>query len=211
MVLCGYADDSADDKSAYVVAGWVSTAEKWGEFTEDFEKAGLPRSLHMKTERRRRGKRVQTLAALATVHGLYRADCVLHRGNYQNIVKGRIAPELDSPYFVLFYQLILSVARLMDKTEWDGTVDWVFDDQGKIGIHAVRWYDFIKKHASPNLKKRLGNTPVFRDDTKELPLKAADLFAWQIRRYIALEQPNGIQPNDILLRLAKYRDILVRL
>jgi len=38
-----------------------------------------------------------------------------------------------------------------------------------------------------------------------LPLKAADLFAWQIRRHLALEQPKGIQPNEFLNSfLARY-------
>ena len=89
-------------------------------------------------------------------------------------------------------------ARLLDKLGSDDTVDWIFDEQGKIGCEAVGWYYWIKERAKPNLKRRLGSTPIFRDDEKVLPLKAADLFAWQIRRHIAYEQPKGEPPSDIL-------------
>jgi hypothetical protein len=206
VVLWGYGDDSADDdKGAYVLAGWLGTAENWESFSDDFEKAGLPHSLHMKTVRRLSGRRVRTLADLTLSRAAYRVDCVLHQGNYRNIIKGKIPLELDSPYFLLFYQVILSAARLADLVGWDGTIDWIFDEQGKIGTAANNWYWWIKERARPNLKRRLGSTPIFRDDTKVLPLKAADLFAWQIRRHIALEQPKGTQTNQILDSfLAKY-------
>jgi len=205
VILWGYGDESADENGAYVLAGWLGSAEKWERFSDEFEKAGLPRSLHTKHVRRPRGKRIRKLAELTHKYALYRVDCVLHQRNYDNVVKGKVASDLDSPYFLLFYQVILMTARLMDKVGWDGTVDWIFDEKGKIGTAANNWYWWIKEHAPPNLKKRLGSTPIFRDDEKVLPLKAADLFAWQIRRHIALEQPKNIAPSDILESfLGKY-------
>jgi hypothetical protein len=139
---------------------------------------------------------------------MFRVDCVLSEENYVNIVKGNIRPELkelDSPYFILFYEVILATAKLMEKAHLHGTVDWVFDEKDSIGIQAVSWYAWIKKQAKPNLRRRLGSTPIFRDDENVLPLKAADLFAWQIRKHISDEQPLGIQRNEILGSfLAKY-------
>ena len=205
VVLWGYGDESYDDDSTYVLAGWLGTAENWENFSDEFEEAKLPRSLHMKNDRRPRGARIQKLANLTLKHSAYRVDCLLHQGNYRNIVKGKILPELDSPYFVLFYQVILSAALLADSVGWDGTIDWIFDEQGKIGTDANNWYWWIKEHAKPNLKRRLGSTPIFRDDKCVLPLKAADLFAWQIRRHSALEQPKRTETNQILYSfLAKH-------
>ncbi len=186
MVLWGYGDDSADDKSAYVLAGWLGTAENWEKFSDEFEEAGLPHTLHMKTERRPRGARVQKLTDLTLKHSAYRVDCILDQGNYRKIVKGRVPPELDSPYFVLFYQVILSAARLADRVGWEGTIDWIFDEQGKIGTAANSWYWYIKERAKPNLKRRLGSTPIFRDDKKVLPLKAADLFAGNVLKAVEI-------------------------
>lgn len=204
VVLEAYADDSADER-IYVLAGWVGNACQWGAFSDDYEKAALPRSFHMKKVRRPNGKRVRDLATITMSQAMYRVDCVLHQGNYKKIVKGKIKRELDSPYFVLFYQVILATARLLDRVGSDDTADWIFDEQGKIGDEAVAWYRFIKEHARPNLKRRLGSTPIFRDDEKVLPLKAADLFAWQIRKHLSEEQPKGVAHNEILdLFLAKY-------
>jgi hypothetical protein len=50
------------------------------------------------------------------------------------------------------------------------------------------------------MRRRMGGEPVFKHDKDLLPLKAADLFAWQIRRHLDLEQPNRIPHNDIVKR-----------
>lgn len=197
MVLAGHVDDSSDD-SIYTLAGWLSSADRWKQFSDDFEKAGLPHTFHMKRVRRHAGKRVRTLAALTREHTMFRVDCALHQKNYLSIAKGRLAPQLDNPYFFLFYQIILAATRLLDLMQSEDTVDWVFDEQGQIGSAANGWYLWIKNHAAPNIKRRLGSTPIFRDDNKVLPLKAADLFAWQIRKYLSDEQPAGIEPNEVL-------------
>lgn len=194
----GYADDSAETNAAYVLAGWISTAPRWEDFSEGFEKAGLPRTMHLKNTRRLRGERVRKLAELTNQYAMYRVDCLLHQGNYDLTIKGKIDPAIDSPYFVLFFQVIIAAATLLDRIGSDDTVDWIFDEQGKIGCESVGWYYWIKERAQPNLKRRLGATPIFRDDEKVLPLKAADLFAWQIRRHVAYEAPKNEPLSPIL-------------
>src|SRR5208337_389517 len=108
-----------------------------------------------------RGARVRKLAELTQQHAAYRVDCLLHQGNYNNIIKGKIVPNLDSPYFLLFFRLIMAAASLLDRIGSDDTVDWIFDEQGKIGCESVGWYYWIKERAQPNLKRRLGSTPIF--------------------------------------------------
>jgi hypothetical protein len=90
----GYADDSYEQDGAYVLAGWVSTAPRWAAFSDDYANAGLPCSLHMKTVRRLTGARVRKLAELTQQHAAYRVDCLLHQGNYHNIVKGNLRRNL---------------------------------------------------------------------------------------------------------------------
>jgi hypothetical protein len=83
----------------------------------------------------------------------------------------------------------------MDKANIEGTVDWVFDDQGRVGKDANKWYEFIRASIAPQLRSKLANRPVFRHDKSVLPLKAADICSWQIRRYLDKEQPNRIELN----------------
>jgi hypothetical protein len=197
VVLAVHIDDSADD-TIYSLAGWLATADNWKQFSDDFEASGLPNTFHMKKVRRHAGKRVNLLAAMPCRYATYRVDCVMHQKNYLLAAKGKVAPQLDNPYFFLFYQVILAAVHFLDVMKIDDTIDWIFDEQGQIGTDANAWYFWIKEHSAPNIKRRLGSTPIFQDDDKVLPLKAADLFAWQIRKHLSVEQPRGITPNDIL-------------
>jgi hypothetical protein len=62
----------------------------------------------------------------------------------------------------------------------------------------VKWYNFVRANVSPQVRSRMGTTPAFRHDKDVLPLKAADLYAWQIRRHLDRDQPNKIEHNDHL-------------
>ena len=200
--LIGHADDSgSSDKVVYILSGWIATVEDWDQFSDEWEAICVqppktPR-FHMKTARRKNGRRVRDLAALVCKKTKYRVEAAMSRQNYDKFAKGTVGPQIDNPYFFLFYTVILATVQLMEKLGLEGSVDWIFDEQGKIGVEAVAWYEFIKERATPELKRRLGSTPIFRDDDKVLPLKAADMLAWQGRRYVVEDGPEGIPHNDI--------------
>lgn len=137
----------------------------------------------------------------------YRVDTVLARPNYDLAVRGRLPQQIDDPYFICFYNLILGAGHLLNKLGVEGTVDWIFDEQGPIGLEAVRWYYWVRGNAPGDVQRRLGSTPIFRDDNAVLPLKAADIFAWQIRRFLAEEQPRGIPHNDNLDQLMSLHGV----
>src|ERR1035437_6511652 len=151
-LLKGYADDSdSSDKIVYVLGGWIATVEDWEQLSDEWEticdQPPKTPKFHMKTARRKNGKRVRDLAALVCKKAKYRVEAVMSRQNYDKVAKGKLAPQIDSPYFLLFYNVILAAARLMDLLKLEGTVDWIFDEQGKIGCEAVGWYYWIKEHA----------------------------------------------------------------
>jgi len=194
-----------------VLAGFLSSAELWEQFSDewqaicerdpktlDFHMAKAFRLKEYRWREEQRDTRIRELVDLIIKKALYRVDCNMIRPVYDLIVKGRIPPEIDSPYFVLFYNIIISIAEFMDHTNLEGTVDWVFDDQGPIGAECVRWYEWIRDHARPEVKRRLGSTPIFRHDKDVLPLKAADIFAWHVRRYVSQEQLTKLEHNIIL-------------
>ncbi len=213
MVLEGYIDDSGiGEGKAAVLAGFLSTAEQWKLFSDSLEslceqepktpdfkmvKATDFRTYYPAT-RQSLDKRIQDVATLIQKHATYRVDAVVDREAYEFFVKGRVPKEIDSPYFILFYNIILSTAKFMDKAKLEGTADFVFDEQGKVGTRTRDWYYFIKERVSLEIRRRLGGEPTFKHDTELLPLKAADLLAWQIRRHLALEQPGGLEHNEII-------------
>jgi uncharacterized protein DUF3800 len=218
MTFTGFVDDSGSGRGiysgdVYVLAGFVSTAERWKDFSDSFSaicdkepkiedfhmyEVYRPKSKYRWQDEKQRDERVAEVVNLIKEKALYRVDSVLAWPNYERIVKGRVPPEIDSPYFLLYYNTILAFAHFMDQANVVGTVDWVFDDQGALGQHALSWYSFIRDNIDNQVKKRFGSTPVFRHDKEFLPLKSADVYAWQVRRHLAKEQPVGIRHNDRL-------------
>ncbi len=222
VVLHGYADDSGSDGlrnendgsvsgNVFVLAGLVASAERWEYFSDRFEEIcnespQMP-DFHMAEAWRIKGRykwrdeqqrdsRIKPLVELIKQSAQYRVESVLAWPNYLRIVKGHVPPGLDSPYFLLFHNVILSIASFMDKAAIEGTADWVFDEQGRVGAAANNWYHFIRESIGENVRKRLGSTPIFRHDQNVLPLKAADIYAWQVRRHLDMEQPHDLTHND---------------
>jgi hypothetical protein len=152
--------------------------------------------------RKQRDRRIRELVRLTKRAAGFRVESVTAWPNYDQIVRGRVPSQFDAPYFVCFCNVILSVASFMDKANIPGAVDWVFDDQCRVGKEVLKWYEHVRASVSPQVRNRMGAKPVFRHDKDVLPLKAAGLYAWQIRRHLDQEQPKQVEHND-------YLDVLV--
>jgi hypothetical protein len=220
MVLNGFVDDSGsgegkDRGNIFVLAGFVACPKQWEEFSGKWQaicdREPQTPDFKMQTAIRlfrddgspiwtevQRDARIRQLVRLTKRKALYRVESVLAWPNYDLVIKGKVPPQFDSPYFLCFYNIILSFLAFMDKAKVDGKVDWVFDDQGRIGKEANRWYAFVTSSLPPETRGRIGKKPLFGHDKSILPLKAADLYAWQIRRHLDREQPKGIDHNDYL-------------
>src|ERR1017187_8242419 len=218
VVLHGFVDDSrtsdgSGHTNVFVLGGFLATADDWIQFSDEWEDTcdREPKTLdwHMAEAFRIKGRyhwrnetdrdaRIRELVTVVLKHTKYRVDCVVSAGNYDRIVKGRLPAEIDDPYFVCYYVVILAVAHYMNQANLYGKVDFIFDDQGPLGDRVARWYYWVKDHVPPEIQSRLGSTPIFRHDRDVLPLKAADMYAWQIRRHLAQEQPHDVAHNDNL-------------
>jgi hypothetical protein len=223
VILNGFVDDSGsgegkDRGNIFVLAGFVACTKQWERFSHSWAKIcdrkpktpdfKMQKAIRLRNEdgsliwtEAQRNARIKQLVYLAKRKAQYRVESVMAWPNYDRVVKGRVPPQFDSPYFLCFYNVIVSFAAFMDKANIEGKVDWVFDDQGRLGEEANRWYDFIRANITPQVGRRLGNKPVFRHDKSVLPLKAADLYAWQIRRHLDKEQPNRIEHDNYLDKL----------
>jgi hypothetical protein len=230
VVLQGFADDSGSGRgkgqgNIFALAGFISPAADWKLFSDEWEEVCNcdPKTpdFHMAEAYRIKGKyrwkdedqRDDKLTKLVSVlrhHAGYRVDSVLKREHYEQFVRGKLPPMIDDPYFICFYNVVLSACHLLNKIQAVGTVDWIFDEQGKIGREAVEWYYWVREHAPPKVRARLGVTPTFRDDNEILPLKAADMFAWQIRRHLNEEQPKGKTHGDALDTLMQMYGVSCR-
>jgi len=129
-----------------------------------------------------RDVKVLSLGRLIRKYDPWSFECSVSRESFNRILRPVAPYDLKSPYFMCFYGAIITIARYQSSKGIDVPVDFVFDEQEGLGEAVVRWYEYIKQQQIPAISRVLGSTPIFRDDKKMLPLQAADLLAWHLRR-----------------------------
>jgi hypothetical protein len=211
-MLVAHVDDSGSDENelAFVLAGFVSTSEKWARFSDEWRALCLqdPQTpdFKMKIAERlkgsgtywgqgteaeltaRRDTKVQALASLIKKYALCRISASLDWHNYRVIARGRVPENVDDPYFFLFWELLVAVAHHQERTGVREKVDFIFDRQGVIGATAAFWHEKFIATLSPFARYIISGRLKFESDTDVLPLQAADMLAWHIRRCIEDEE-----------------------
>jgi hypothetical protein len=217
VMLQTYVDDSASeqDDKILLLAGYVQEAKTWSAFSDDWRKVleSIPsiKYFHMvEAENLRdefrgwtptnRDLKIDALADIIVKYQPWSIECSVSRANYQRIIEPVAPYNLRYPYFPCFYGIVLHLAqwhaaRKQNDPSLDmPPVDFIFDEQGAIGVESVLWYQFIKSIQTPIIQSYLGGTPVFKDDKKILPLQAADLLAWHLRRRKEKRNQNEVRP-----------------
>ena len=188
-----YVDDSASDSRVdqrLVLAGYIQSAEAWQRFTEDW-KAELDRpptlnSLHMTTSfqgwsEKAREAKIDALVAVLKRYQPLSIECSISRATHASALRPRAPHDLRHPYFPCFVGIMYGVARTVADEGLTGPVQIIFDEQGNVGTEAAVWYVPLK-HMYPTLARALGETPRFESDDEVVPLQAADMLAWYVRR-----------------------------
>jgi hypothetical protein len=198
VMLNGFIDDSGNgDPTVFVLAGYVSTPAKWMAFQDEWAdalrlspsieyfKAKEAAPCYGQFERWKyedRNERLDLLCSIIRNHTISAIACVVPMADYNRIFKSKISRTVDTPYFLAFYGVMTLFFRLQFNSGDDRPTDFVFDEQGKqIGNALSAWKYFIEG-MSPEAMKYIGNPPISRDDKEVLPLQAADLLAWTVRR-----------------------------
>ena len=124
------------------------------------------------------------------------------------------------PYGMLFNGVMASITEFIIKNRASESVQFEFDEQGRAGEDALSIYREVREMLPrPNADLIIG-WPRFGDDKRILPLQMADMFAWNIRRYISDNGgnfpriENGVvyfqNPSKILLRILERKESLWR-
>lgn len=198
-MLQAFLDDSTSNTGdeAFFLAGYINTTEMWDEFSKvwnfvlkqhpsiDYLKMSEAESLRGQFRNWTREDRDAKILQLAQVIKLSKPHfvfCCVSRSEYSETMAPVAPHNLKNPYFMVFWGIIDSVSRYC---QHDGSVlpvDFIFDNQGSMGDDAVLFYNETKNSMKPKLRATLGSTPVFRDEKLVLPLQAADMLAWHVRR-----------------------------
>lgn len=239
MTLHAFVDDSGSEPKGqvFVLAGYISTAERWDGFARRWDEicAESPAISNFKMasawqlggpywrafrEDKREAVRDRKLLKLAqAVHDS--VTCAFAVGMtwraYESVVRERVPQSVERPYFFLFWRIIQLVAQWQDKSSLREKVDFVFDDQSKIGCMANSWHGNFLDCMTDGEKFMLSGAPTFKHDSDMLPLKAADMWAWSYRREVVQQERAKVEKRaykrhpamDILFRCPREESVIV--
>jgi Protein of unknown function (DUF3800) len=213
MMLTGYFDDSGSERKGpvFVLAGYLSVMEVWEQyFTPKWEKT-LAKSPSLDYFKMREANRL---------HDAFRgwtetqrdervaelSDILVHQPVITSMVFAMSwddfkraeaeypeAKGVIHPYDMLFHGIMASATARMVQFNLGHQIEFVFDEQGSAGERAILTYKRIKSTIPKAQADLIVGSPRLADDKIVLPLQAADLLAWHVRRYWVA---NGSFPID---------------
>lgn len=200
LMLTAYIDDSGTDAKGpfCVLAGYISDVERWKAFSDawDDELHAPPKIAHFKMSEanNRRGpfwnwdeeardRKVARLARIANNHAIGAIASIVSHKVYRGQAKGFLPKTIDNPYWLCFQKVVLETIRIYGNEGGGGKINFVFDAQGegyeRRALQILEgWRDLFTSTA---YEPFIGSI-TFASDLDVLPLQAADLLAWHVRR-----------------------------
>jgi len=198
LALEAYIDDSGSgDPPVFLLAGFVARAERWAELSERWDEAlrGPPRLEYFKMKEAaalegqfkgwRGNDRDGLLAKLVKIikdHVLVAVSSVVYHQDYREVISDKISKETDAPYWLMYHSIIETTYRWELANGLKEKVSFIFDEQFKQSDIVQGAWSVYYEQAPEEYKELFGDRPVHKKDTDVLPLQAADLLAWHIRR-----------------------------
>lgn len=205
-VLQAFVDDSATDdgEQRLFLAGYIHTADKWILFSDAWKEAlqlNPPIEYFKMSEANSlkgqfwgwsvpdKDAKILALARVIRHFKPVSIHCSISRRDVKALMKGKVPYGFADPYGYVFSGIMLPLARQQLKHSNRVPIDFIFDNQEGIGEEAKFWYKQIRDTQPTAVKKLLSVEPLFRNDRDVLPLQAADMLAWHIRRHAERADP----------------------
>ncbi len=201
MVLQAFFDESSDSHNTppttFVVAGFVSTAEKWAEFSERWQQAldedGLEfyKAGKLKTQKSiKKSERYFRIIEQYVDAGVY---CIVDMRELVKTVNDfdlpdiffdpvRIKKNMRNPYHFAFKNIVKTLVENQETLNLFTPIDMIFDEKTE-STAVLGGYHFLQYTAPSDFLKKMGSVPSFKKDHEILPLQAADLYAGWVRKY----------------------------
>lgn len=181
--------DESEDQQVFSMGGYVATAENWIAFSKEWEDAintlnnGQPFKMsevsHWGEERQRQN--VGFLYDIIQRHASLGIGISVDVVALKEVMANFPNQMMKSPYYFCMHQVIV---RLMNRwTGYQGNkVEFIFDDGRQTNKLLQNW-DIFMAGAPEQVKNAIVGKPQFRSDTHWMPLQAADMKAWWVRRH----------------------------
>lgn len=218
MGLEAYSDESGIDQgSVLVLAGFLSTAERWALFNEEWDEAlghldarkrGGPRRLKMSASMSARARgtesralwdeRLSRFRSIIARHAMMGVGCAVELDSFAELFGCGSTYALDHAYHIAFAGIIGATVRHHHTLGITDKIDFLFDEQN---AHFDVPNDAFRKlwKTSPALMKCVAGSPRSAVDDEVLPLQAAEWLVWQIRRTLASSQDDPLETADLFI------------
>lgn len=202
-----YVDDSGGKGQGpvFVFAGLVASAETWAAFADEWQDCldEKPAISHFKMREaaslqeefrhwqpKVRDEKVRRLARVVDRYVSALLYFVLDLTGFKDVIAPRFPKPFNQVYFWPFQFMVMLAAHdviwrsLTGRFEQRITepFEMIFDEQVVFGPRARLWYPYAKCLLHPAIQAVMPTEPIFRSDREFLPLQAADMFAWWLRR-----------------------------
>lgn len=197
-----YIDDSGSGlPPVSVLAGLVSTEDRWREFTVEWRTklAEAPSISYFKMKyamgrqgvfirmtNAQRDQKVSDLVDIINKHVEYIVVSSVEVEPYRRVYKNFVAYTLESDSYFIMADLMLKTFFTEVRKNWPDPIDFIFDQQGgKAHLETLAHWQMLGKTLHPALRVLMGEAPRWVDEKDVPPVQAADLVASMVRRTVA--------------------------
>jgi hypothetical protein len=202
--LKAFTDDSASnvgDRRLFL-AGYLHNTDVWEAFSREWArelrawppieyfKAKEANRLSDQFDRTRgwneamRDARVRNFAEIIAHHKPFSYQFSINRRLVEDELKPISPYGLGRPHFPVCQATVAGIARFVAEKGITELIEFVFDNQEGVDDDMSLFFGELLRALPPDAQRLIEGVPSFRDDRSEgnLPLQAADLLAWHIRK-----------------------------
>ena len=186
LVLQAHIDDSTSDGQVLVLAGFISTAIKWAEFTVEWDEY-LRLANMTEFKMAEMGMNETEIAAffyrIAEKHALGVIACAVPIAPLAKVAGEFSNRPIDrNPYIFGFKAIVSLCAQYQREMGMNDPIDFIFDEKvGEDSVIHQAWKFYVDSVPEED-RQVTGSMPIFRKSHIVKPIQAADLIAWWYRR-----------------------------
>jgi len=196
--LQAFTDDSASETGDkyLVLAGYLASAENWASFADSWDRQlhAYPSIDYFKMSeanflsgefrgwtKQARDEKLEAMAAVIAYFDPVSFSISISRARFASLV-APLSPRGINPHFTCTFGFVSMVARYLAEQNVGTPVDFIFDEQDGVSADIALFFEYMKRGVPAPARRLIGGSPIFRNDRLFLPLQAADMLAWHVRR-----------------------------
>jgi len=130
----------------------------------------------------RRDEKLLSLAHVIQKYAIATVAVTTRHDDYRKVFHGKMMRSMDAPYQMMFHFTLATVHKLLKEIGKYDRVNFVFDRQLDHEVSLKESFSAMKGKMNADLAGLLAADPRHADDKDEVPLQAADMIAWHVRR-----------------------------